>query len=720
MKRKALHVVTAVTLLFSLPNVIFGQAPLLGTTRNFALFTAEGAFNNIGASTIVIGDAGTHVGDFNAFPPGTLVGNKRKADTFTAQAAADVDIAYMDLAMRDCDTVLGVTMGGVFPLTPRVYCTGGATTLNGNLTLDAQGDPDAIFIFQIGGAFATGASAQVLLINGANLCNVYWQVNGAFALGGSSLFVGTVIAEGAIDLAPGSVLNGRALSTAGAISTEDNTVTMSLCLAPSIICAGDVLVSCDDLVPSPDVASVSVTTTCPGAFSVTFEGDVVSNLNCTNQYTITRTYLVTDACGETATCAQTITVDDQIPPTITCPTDVAVSCLNLVPSDESASIQKSDNCGGTVTVSLLNDLVSGQVCPNNFTIARTYQALDACGITATCAQTITVNDQVPPTITCPIDVSVSCFNLVPSDESASILTSDNCGGTVTVSLLNDLVSGQVCPNNFTIARTYQALDACGITATCAQTITVNDQVPPTITCPIDVSVSCLNLAPLDESASIPTSDNCGGTVTVSLLSDVPTGQICPNIVTILRTYQALDACGITATCVQTITVNDQTLPVITCPPVTSPIQCATPVFPQATATDDCASNPDITFVDVTTPNPQGYSVTRTWTATDDCNNSAECSSTIVVEDSPSPTITCPTSVPNLLANANCQAILGDYTALVSPSNGCGGGPLTTVVQSPAAGTIVNPGTVAIHLTVSNTAGQSVECTFNVNISGGCN
>jgi len=640
MKRKSLHVVTAVTLLFSLPNVIFGQVhPVLGTTRNFALFTAVGAFNNIGESTVVIGDVGTHVGDHNAFPPGVLVGSPHWADGVSAQAATDVGPAYMDLAMRTCDFPIGVTLGNGQTLTPGTYCTDAASTLNGDLTLDAEGDPSAIFIIQIGGAFATSTLANVLLINGANLCNVYWQVNGAFALGGGAFFVGTVIANGAIDLAPGSTLNGRALSTAGAITTENNFVTMSLCLAPTIICAGDVLVPCDDLVPPPDIASVSVTTNCPGAYSVTFEGDVVSNLNCTNQYTTTRTYLVTDACGETATCAQTITVDDQ----------------------------------------------------------------------------------VPPTITCPIGVSVSCFNLVPSDESASILTSDNCGGTVTVSLLSDVPTGQICPNIVSILRTYQALDACGITATCEQTITVNDQVPPTITCPIDEVVSCFNLAPLDASASILTSDNCGGTVTVSLLSDVPTEQICPNIVTILRTYQALDACGITATCVQTITVNDETLPVITCPPVTSPIQCpATPVFPQATATDNCAGNPDITFVDVNTPSPQGYSVTRTWTATDDCENSAECSSTIVVEDNPSPTITCPTSVPNLLANANCQAILGDYTALVSASNGCGGGPLTPVVQSPAADTIVNPGTVAIHLTVSNTTGQSVECTFNVNISGGCN
>jgi hypothetical protein len=228
MKTKLLIALTAF-ILFLMPNLNFGQAPDLGAASSFALFTAVGAFDNIGAATFVTGDVGTNVGAFNAFPPGTLNGTKHVADGTSAQAAAAVLTAYGYLFGLTCDSVIGVTLGNNQVLTPKVYCTGAASTLNGDLILDGKGNPNALFIIKIGGALSTSTFSHVNVTNSASWCNVYWLVNGAFALGDSSVFRGTVVANGQIELLEGSSLLGRALSRAGAIHLHNNIVTLSDC-----------------------------------------------------------------------------------------------------------------------------------------------------------------------------------------------------------------------------------------------------------------------------------------------------------------------------------------------------------------------------------------------------------------------------------------------------------------------------------------------------------
>ncbi len=165
--------------LFLLPGFIFAQPNIL-SLGDFALFTAAGAFEVHGNATVVDGDVGTNVGAYAAFPPGTLNGTAYlPGSTEAADAATDVMLLYTELDTwpGGC-TVLGVGLGNGQVLTPGVYCIGAATTLNGNLTLDGNG----LYIFQIGGAFATGLASSVTLINGAEICDVWWQVNGQFDL----------------------------------------------------------------------------------------------------------------------------------------------------------------------------------------------------------------------------------------------------------------------------------------------------------------------------------------------------------------------------------------------------------------------------------------------------------------------------------------------------------------------------------------------------------
>ncbi len=287
MKIKFLPLLIAI--FFLLPNTNFSQVPNLGVTSSFTLFTAAGAFNNLGTSTVT-GDIGRNVGAFSGFPPGILVGQIHVADPISAQAASDVAIAYSYLAGLTCGLVIGTTLGNNQLLTPNIYCLGGASSLNGDLILDGQGNPNAVFIFQINGALSTSTFTNVILINSASICNVFWQINGAFALGDGSVFTGTLLVNGAISLLEGSSLLGRALSQAGAISLHNNVVTLVLNpIAPTItgsssttICQGDQVTLSGN--PggtwSTGATSPSITTGTAGDYFVTVTtgcGSAVSN-----------------------------------------------------------------------------------------------------------------------------------------------------------------------------------------------------------------------------------------------------------------------------------------------------------------------------------------------------------------------------------------------------------------------------------------------------------
>ena len=121
------------------------------------------------------------------------------------------------------------------------------------------------------------------------------------------------------------------------------------------------------------------------------------------------------------------------------------------------SVTASDNCAGTVTVTV-NDVTTPGTCANNFTVTRTWTAVDVCGNSATASQTITVNDNVPPTISgVPPAANYTCAADVPVGSITSVTASDNCAGTVTVTV-NDVTTPGTCANNFTVTRTWTAVD----------------------------------------------------------------------------------------------------------------------------------------------------------------------------------------------------------------------------------------------------------------------
>lgn len=255
MKQKLTYTILTVIALLFCPKINFGQAPNLGTTTGFAVFTASGAFDNLGTTTIR-GNIGTNTALPSGFPPGIVEGIIYQAgDGSASLAATDVAVAYSDLIGVTCDTVVGTALGSGQVLNARVYCLGAASTLNGNLILDGQGDSSTLFIFKIDGALLVSAFSSVTLINSASICNVYWQVNGEFELADSSAFRGTVIANGAITLLEGSLLEGRALSVGGAVSLFNTTIKFV-----------------------PDSATISGTTgICEGTTGVSFSVPLINN-----------------------------------------------------------------------------------------------------------------------------------------------------------------------------------------------------------------------------------------------------------------------------------------------------------------------------------------------------------------------------------------------------------------------------------------------------------
>ena len=191
----------------------------LGSIANFTLYSASGAVSSVGISDVT-GDIGTNLGAISGFEtPSSLNGSIQNANSITSQAALDLNDIVAQITNTVTTNAAHAPAFGAETLTPGVYAIAGASSIGGTLTLDAQGDTSAQFIFKIGGAFTTGAGATVVLINGASSENVFWLATGAVAMAASTTISGNIIANpGAVSMGDSGELNGRMLSTTGAVS----------------------------------------------------------------------------------------------------------------------------------------------------------------------------------------------------------------------------------------------------------------------------------------------------------------------------------------------------------------------------------------------------------------------------------------------------------------------------------------------------------------------
>ncbi|HPH93023.1 MAG TPA: ice-binding family protein, partial [Ferruginibacter sp.] len=696
----------AFAFLFFLPPLLFAQAPSLGSASSFALFTSAGAFNAAGASTVVTGDVGTNVGAYSAFPPGTLIGQSHVADAVSATADDDVLLAYGSMSTITCGLVISTTLGSGQTLLPNVYCMGAASTINGDLILDGQGDPSSIFIFKIDGALASTVNSRIILTNSASLCNVFWQVNGQVDLGENSIFQGTILANGAINLLDAAELYGRALSQAGAISLQNNIVTiaqqavastiaangdLSLCTGETVVLSGNVggtwstgattptitvsvagdyfvtnRANCGDAVSNHIIVTVNELPLCDLSGNIAFcpgqstqvcatggadsylwgNGETTNciQVNTPGTYTVT----TTNASGCSSTCSETVTVSDNPVCNITgnsaiCPGQSTQLC---VPTGAASYLWSNGATTNCITVS----------AGGTYTVTVT----NAAGCVSTCSQTVTVSDNPVCSITgnnafCPGQSTQLC---VPAG-AASYLWSN--GATTNCITVN-------AAGTYTVTVT----NAAGCTSTCSQTVTVSDNPVCSITgnnafCPGQSTQLCVPAGAASYLWSNGATTNC---ITVNTAGTY--------------TVTVTNAGGCVSTCSQTVTVSDNPVCAITGNSSICPGQSTQLCVPAGAASYLWSNGATTNCITV---NAAG---TYTVTVTNAGGCVSTCSQTVTVSDNPVCSITgnnaiCPGQSTQLCipagaasylwsngATTNCITVnaAGTYTVTVTNAGGC--------------------------------------------------
>ncbi|MBK7213939.1 MAG: gliding motility-associated C-terminal domain-containing protein, partial [Bacteroidales bacterium] len=440
----------------------------------------------------------------------------------------------------------------------------------------------------------------------------------------------------------------KAIDNCGNFATGSQVITVQDNTVPVITVPANVTLECSAV---PAVGTATATDNCDNDVTVTYEGESRTNGTCADSYTLTRTWKATDNCGNFATGSQVITVQDNTIPVITVPENVTVEC-SAVPAVGIATA--TDNCDSDVTVTYEGESRTNGTCADSYTLTRTWKATDNCGNFATGSQVITVQDNTIPVITVPANVTVEC-SAVPAVGTAT--ATDNCDSDVTVTYEGESRTNGTCADSYTLTRTWKATDNCGNFATGSQVITVQDNTIPVITVPENVTVECSAVPAVGNATA---TDNCDSDVTVTYEGETRTNGTCADSYTLTRTWKAIDNCGNFATGSQVITVQDNTIPVITVPANVT-VECsAVPAVGTATATDNCDSDVTVTYEGETRTNgtcADSYTLTRTWKATDNCGNFATGSQVITVQDNTIPVITVPENV-----TVECSAVPAVGTA----------------------------------------------------------
>jgi Ice-binding-like len=204
----------------------------LGTAGSFGVL-AGSTVTNTGA-TIVNGDLGVSPGTaITGFPPGVVNGAVHDTDGVAAGAQSDLTTAYNDAAGRSSSGAVGPFIGAGQTLDPGVYNATTSLDVGGQLTLNAHGDPDAVWIFQVGSTLVTDSASSIRLTGGAQACNVFWQVGSSATLGTGSSFQGSVLALTSITVTTGDTIIGRALARNGAVTLDDDVITVPACTTPT-------------------------------------------------------------------------------------------------------------------------------------------------------------------------------------------------------------------------------------------------------------------------------------------------------------------------------------------------------------------------------------------------------------------------------------------------------------------------------------------------------
>jgi len=354
-------------------------APNLGAAGVFAVLGAS-TVTNAGPSMIT-GDLGLSPGiSVTGFPPGILVGTLHVSDSTTAQAQLDLTTAYNDAAGRTLDAVVIAGNLGGQTLAPGLYkSTSSLEISSGDLTLDAQGDANAVFIFQMGSTLVTTTGRRVILAGGAQAANIYWQVGSSATLGVSSVFKGNILALASITAATGASVDGRLLARTAAVTLDGNAVVRpSSVVAPVDVTAPIV----SSTLPLSGANGAAVNSTIVANFS---EAMSASSINTTT-FNLMQGATVVAGSVSYAGQAAVFTPMINLSPLTSYSATITTGAVDVAGNPLAANMAWSFITAGTIAV----------VPPSRLGVLRTFEILAGSTVTNTGATTVTGNMGVSP------------------------------------------------------------------------------------------------------------------------------------------------------------------------------------------------------------------------------------------------------------------------------------------------------------------------------------
>jgi hypothetical protein len=523
------------SLMLAVPSAGATSTPMvnLGQASTYAVLSGVSVANTVNAvgapHTTLRGDLGVSANTQpTGFPPGVVTGTTRVGSS-AAPAYADLVAAYNGIAGLTGGTAIAGDLGGV-TLAPGLYTAAAAISDTGTLTLDGGGDPNAVFVFQIGAALSLAAGAEVTLTDGASASRVFWQVNGAAAVGANAGFVGTLMAHDAIAIGAGTEVNGRALALTGAVSLNADEFYSN----PPVVTISDgpTAITND---PTPAISGTT-DVEAPGVVTVTVDGQTLTAAPSGGTWSVTPASLadgtypvlasVVDGAGNPGTAAQQLTIDTVLP-VVTLDGGASVITNDPTPtlagtSDVAPGTVVSVTVGSQTLTALVQSGGTWNVTPATLTDGiRTVTATvsDPAGNEGTASQVLTV-DTLPPAVTI-----TGGSTALTNDATPTISGTANVpvGTTVTVTLADQTLTGLVQDGgvwSVTAAGLsdgshrviMSVFDAAGNWASFTQWLTL-DTVPPVVTITGGASAATDNFDPTITG----TSDAAAGTiVTISI------------------------------------------------------------------------------------------------------------------------------------------------------------------------------------------------------------
>ena len=540
--------------------------------------------------------------------------------------------------------------------------------------------------------------------------------------------------------------NTTVIWTATDAAGNTNTCAMTVSIidneSPMITCPADITMDADSNCEAMvTVTAPSFSDNCPNA---TISNDFNNTADASGTYPLGDTdiiWTVTDAAGNTNTCAMTVSISDNENPMITCPNDIT----ELADASGNASVTipiptASDNCP---IASVLNDYNNTSDASDTYptgTTTVTWTVTDVNGNTATCTMTVTVTTNNILEITCPANQNQDADQGFCTAAVVVAVPSVMSSGTI-VSLINDYNNTSDASDTYPVGETivlWTVTDNAGNTETCFMSVTVNDtQSPVFVNCVFNdttlVNDPGLCSAVLEWSDILPF-DNCG--INTASYTGLSSGDAFP-VGTTMVEFVAVDNAGNSNTCTFNVTVIDSEAPIINCPadPVfnfeASPVACSSKLdLPVLGIIDNCSNfTVSITGIPADTIFPVGSTIIE-YTATDDAGNTSTCEITININDTTPPDINCPTNTEIVVDTdaGMCSAKIN--LPIISATDNCGA--VTIDVQNipmdtifPIGSTIItyvatdifsNPSTCEITITVNDNQSPTFDCNQIVDIT----